>query len=163
MPQRPKQPVDPDGRTYSEENPMAETIPDAFRDLIDGPVFAVLTTLARGGRPQSSVMWCNAEDGYILINTTRERQKYTNMRRDPRVTLVAYDPKNPYRYIEIRGNVVEMDEAAGLEHINELARLYTGASEYYGHRAPAERRGLETRVKVKIEPTRVRTNPPTPK
>ena len=36
------------------------------------------------------------------------------MRRDPRVTLLCYDPRQPLRYLEVRGTVVEMtEEGAG--------------------------------------------------
>jgi hypothetical protein len=37
-------------------------------------------------------------------------RKEKNMRLDPKVSLLAYDPKNPLRNLEIRGTVVEMTE-----------------------------------------------------
>jgi hypothetical protein len=32
-------------------------------------------------------------------------QKERNMRRDPKVTLLCYDPREPMRYLEVRGVV----------------------------------------------------------
>jgi len=46
------------------------------------------------------------------------------MRINPKVTLLAYDPGNPLRNIEIRGTVVEMTENGALKHLNELTKLY---------------------------------------
>jgi hypothetical protein len=37
--------------------------------------------------------------------------KERNMRRNPRVTLLCYDPHRPLRYLEVRGMAAEMTEA----------------------------------------------------
>ena len=136
---------------------MSVTIPDSHKDLIEGPVYAVLTTLMPDGRPQSTVVWANTDGQHVLVNTAAGRQKDKNMRANPMVSLVAIDPQNPYRWIEVRGEVAEMTENGGVEHINELARLYVNAPEYYGHAAPEELRGKETRVKIKVRPVKVTT------
>lgn len=47
------------------------------------------------------------------------------MERDPRVSFVAYDPDDPYRYIEVRGTV-SMTEDGGDVLIDELCRAYLG-------------------------------------
>ncbi|MCZ7542406.1 MAG: PPOX class F420-dependent oxidoreductase [Anaerolineae bacterium] len=138
---------------------MSATIPDAYRDLLEGPVYAGLTTMMPDGQPQSTVVWVNCEGEYVKVNSARGRQKDKNMRANPKVTLLAIDPNNPFRWIEVRGVVDEITEEGGLEHINELARLYVGAPEYYGHAAPAELKGKETRVIYKIRPVRVVTFP----
>lgn len=94
----------------------------------------------------------------MLINTARGRQKTRNMDRDPRVTILALDPNDPYRYVEVRGKVIDKTEEGAVEHIEALARLYTGKPGFYGHVSPAEQAARETRVTYKIKPTRVRTN-----
>ncbi|MGH2538117.1 MAG: PPOX class F420-dependent oxidoreductase [Candidatus Promineifilaceae bacterium] len=136
---------------------MTTEIPADFADLIDGPVVVGLTTLMRDGTPQTTPVWCNRDNGYVLINSAVGRQKVRNMKRDPRVTILAVDPDNPYRYLEIRGEVVETTLEGALEHINELARLYRRVPEYYGYAAPAERRQKEQRIMFKIRPERVNT------
>ena len=55
-------------------------------------------------------VWCNRQGDVVLINTMRGWRKEKNVRADPRVSLLAYDPRRPTHNIEIRGRVVEMTE-----------------------------------------------------
>ena len=137
---------------------MPTTIPESHRDLIDGPVLVTVATIMPDGHPQLSVIWCSSEDDYVLINTVRGRQKAKNIDKDPRVTIMAFDPSDPYRFLEIRGTVESVTEEGAVEHIGDLARIYTGHPGYYGHFAPAGRRQEETRVICRVRPTRVRTD-----
>jgi PPOX class probable F420-dependent enzyme len=100
-------------------------------------------------------VWCSTDGAHILVNSAKGRQKDRNMRANPKVAVLALDPKNPYRWIAIRGVVVEITEDGALEHINALSKLYRGYEDFYA-RMP-ERRGQETRVIYKIKPTRVNT------
>ncbi|MFN2189126.1 MAG: PPOX class F420-dependent oxidoreductase [Candidatus Promineifilaceae bacterium] len=136
---------------------MNTVIPDTHRDLIDGPVLISFATIMPDGQPHLSVIWCNSDGEHVLINTARGRQKEKNIARDPRVTILAVDPNDPYRSIEIRGEVIEMSEEGGIEHIDELARIYTGDPGFYGYLASAEQKHRETRVICRIRPKRVRT------
>lgn len=131
-----------------------KTIPETHRDLLEGPIYAILTTLMPDGSPQSTVVWVDYDGQYVKVNTAKGRQKDKNMRANPRVSLVLMDPSNPYRWLEIRGKVVEITPEGGVEHIEALSHLYMGQG-YYGGFAPAERRNNETRLVVKIEPTKV--------
>jgi PPOX class probable F420-dependent enzyme len=135
---------------------MEHIIPESHRDLIEGPVLVTLTTLMPDGSPQSSLIWCNSDGRHVLVNTARGRLKARNMDRDPRVAILAADPHDPNRYLEVRGVVVETTEVGAVAHIDELARLYTGRTPYYGGYAPSGRRFEETRVIYKVRPTRVR-------
>jgi PPOX class probable F420-dependent enzyme len=101
---------------------MAETLTAVSR-FFEAPVFVVLSTINPDGRPQSSVVWAKVADDQVVISTIRGRRKCLNMERDPRVTLLAYDPENPYDYVELRGTVT-LDEAGGDELINELSLAY---------------------------------------
>ncbi len=134
---------------------MAVQIPAAYRDLLDGPVFVTLVTIMPDGQPQATPVWCNTDGDYVLVNSARGRQKDRNMARDPRVTVVAIDPQNPYRWIEVRGKVVEITEKSAVEHINALCKLYTGNDDYYAFNPAAK--GRETRVMYRIEPLKVAT------
>jgi general stress protein 26 len=58
-------------------------------------------------RPLTHVMWADCDDEHLLTNTGRHRQKARNVRRDPRVTVTIWDATDPYRYVEVRGEVVE--------------------------------------------------------
>ena len=87
---------------------MAVPIPDSHRDLLAEPVHGVLSTMMPDGQPQSSIVWTDYDGAYVLINTTLERQKGRNMCSNPKVALLVIDPKDSSRWIEIRGNVVEI-------------------------------------------------------
>jgi PPOX class probable F420-dependent enzyme len=75
-------------------------------ELARGKNFAALTTLLPDGHPQTQVMWVDADDDHLLINTEVHRQKFKNVERDPRVTLTIWDMEDPYRFVEVRGEVV---------------------------------------------------------
>jgi PPOX class probable F420-dependent enzyme len=132
---------------------MAAAIPEKFRDLFktETKAFANLGTVMPNGHPQVTPVWFDRDGDYLRINSARGRQKDRNMRRDARVALAIVDPQNPYRYIEIRGRVVDVTEQGADAHIDSLAKKYLGVEKYPG-RQPGE-----VRVTYKIEPDRVHT------
>ena len=73
----------------------------------------------------------------FIFNSAKGRQKDRNVRRDPRVALAIVDPENPYRYLEIRGRVVEITEEGADEHIDKMAKKYLGVDKY-PYRQPTE-------------------------
>lgn len=97
---------------------MIKQIPESHRYLIDGPYDVAVTTIMPDGQPQTTPMWCNRESDFVLINTMKGFRKERNMRANPKVALLAYDPRNPPRYIEIRGLVVAMCEAQATAHLD---------------------------------------------
>jgi PPOX class probable F420-dependent enzyme len=110
-----------------------DEIPTSHLDLVDCPPVAALTTLMSDGAPQTSVVWCDYDGACVRVNTMRGFAKERNMRRDPRVTLLCYDPSQPLRYLEVRGMVVEMTEAGADRHLDELASKYIGRPvRYFG-------------------------------
>ena len=125
---------------------MSEAIPDKYRDLFTKRAFASLATLMSDGRPQVTPVWCDVEGDYVLVNSAKGRQKDRNIRRDPRVALAIIDPENPYRYLEIRGRVVEITEDGADAHIDKMAKKYLGVDKY------PYRQANETRVLYKIQP-----------
>lgn len=78
------------------------------------------------------------------------------MRRDPRVTLLCYDPRRPLRYLEIRGTVVEMTTDGAAEHLDALASKYFRRPvRYFGDVIPMRFAETETPVLCRIRPDRV--------
>ena len=135
---------------------MKAFVPDSHRDLLEGPVNVVLTTLMPDGQPQTTPVWCNLDGDDVLINSMKQFRKYKNMRLNPKVTLLAYRLKQPLRNIEVRGQVVEMTEEGALEHLNELNVLYGSGPVFFGDSVDAELRHKFTPVKIRIRPLRVR-------
>ncbi len=134
----------------------AALIPESHKDLLEQAVTITLVTLMPDGQPQATPVWCDFEDGYVRVNTARGRQKDKNMLARPKVTVLAIDPTNPYRWIEVRGMVVDFndDQEIAVGHINKLSGLYRGQPDYY---AGSDRLGKEQRVMIRIKPTRVIT------
>src|SRR3970040_759491 len=97
---------------------MPATIPDSHADLFGKKAFGSLATLNADGTPQVTPVWVDREGGFIMFNSARGQRKDKNVRRDPRVAISIADPENPYRYLEIRGRVVEITEQGADEHIN---------------------------------------------
>ena len=136
---------------------MPVEIPASFMDLItEKKVLPVLVTIMPDGQPQGSVVWFSYDNGYILVNSAKGRQKDKNMRARPMVTLVFVDPADPYRFVEVRGKVVEVTENGAVDHINALSLRYDGISDFFADKE--ERRHTEVRVVYRIEPIRVVTH-----
>ena len=90
-----------------------------------GPNYAALTTLFKNGVPQTHVMWVDTDGENILINTEIHRVKYKNIKIDPRVTVMIWKHDNPFKFVEIRGEVI--DEITGKEardNIDKLSNKY---------------------------------------
>lgn len=123
-----------------------------IRDFIDsGTNYAALTTLFADGTPQTNIMWVGADDDHVVINTEVHRAKFRNIEADPRATVTVWDNANPYRYVEVRGTVVDTvggDEARA--HIDQLSQRYTGQD--YAPQIQSER------VILRIAPDRVVTH-----
>lgn len=130
--------------------PMVE-IPESHADLLRSTVDVVLTTVSPKGYPQSTLVWCSFDGEYVLLNTGIGYQKEKNMRRDPRVSVLAVDAVNKMRWIEVQGDV-ELVEEGALEHLNRLANAYRGKDFY---ELMPELKGKEVRVIVKVTPRKV--------
>jgi PPOX class probable F420-dependent enzyme len=130
-----------------------DSIPSSHQDLLADETrsFAYIATLMKDGSPQVTPIWFNTDGQHILVNLAKGRVKDRNMRARPRVAIVIADPRNPYRYVQVRGRVVEITEIAADDHIDSLAYKYHGTPKYDG-RTP----GM-VRVTFKILPERVTT------
>jgi len=126
-----------------------KNVPADFQDLLkdETKAFAFLATTLKDGSPQVSPVWFNVENDHILINTARGRLKDRNMTAQPKVAISIPDPANPYRYLLVRGEVVEVSEEGGYEHINKLSHIYDGKD--------FPKREGQVRVIYKIKPRKI--------
>lgn len=131
-------------------------IPASHRDLAECPPVATLTTVTADGYPHTSVVWCDFDGECLRVNTMRGFVKDRNMRRDPRVTLLCFDPDEPLRYLEVRGRVAGITRAGAGEHLDRLASKYAGRPvRFFGDCVPARFAGTEVPVIVTIRPGHV--------
>ncbi|MCK1815687.1 PPOX class F420-dependent oxidoreductase [Streptomyces sp. XM4011] len=134
---------------------MTVDVPSSHLDILHSTGLAFVATLHHrdsGVRPQVSPTWFHWDEsaGHLLISLTDRRQKYRNLRREPAVAVCLTDPANPYRYIELRGSVVAIDEDHGHRLIDRLASTYVGVSTF-DHRP-----GDGQRLIVRIAPDSLR-------
>jgi PPOX class probable F420-dependent enzyme len=124
-----------------------KSIPESHQDLLkdETKAFAYLATLNKDGTPQVTPVWFDTEGEYILINSAKGRVKDRNMRARPEIALCIADLYNPYRYLQIRGKVVEITEKGADEHIDALNFKYYGKGKF------TSRRPGEIRVKYRVQ------------
>jgi PPOX class probable F420-dependent enzyme len=112
---------------------------DEDRALLQGKNFASLATAMADGAPQVSIVWIDVDGDTILVNTAEGRTKTENMRRDPRVAVCMFAADDPYHQLMVRGHVSEFVHEGADAHIDFLAKKYTGADVYGGHRPDQQR------------------------
>lgn len=103
------------------------SIDPEVRALGQAANFAALTVRLASGDAMTHVMWVDATDDHILINTEMHRAKFKAVERDPRVTVTIWKQDNPYSYAEVRGRVVEIVRGPEARaHIDALSQKYRG-------------------------------------
>jgi PPOX class probable F420-dependent enzyme len=120
--------------------------PQEYLDLFKAEAKAILflATSMPDGSPQVTPVWFDNDGEHILINTNEGRVKDKNMKARAKVAMVIQDPNTPYRYLQIRGKVVEITREGADEHINKLSRRY--------HNKPWKYREGQKRIIYKIKP-----------
>jgi PPOX class probable F420-dependent enzyme len=116
------------------------------RQLFEEPNLISVATLGKDGTPRSTAIWADLDGDDILLNGASSRQWLANMRRNPNVALNIFDHKNPYKQLQVTGEVVSITQEGGEAHIDKLAQKYFG-HDYRDHR-PDDPRNI-IRVKVK--------------
>jgi PPOX class probable F420-dependent enzyme len=128
---------------------MSASIDARSRELLDAKNFAHVATVSRDGTPHVAVAWVDAVDDEVLVNSAEGRVWPSNLDRDPRVTVVVANLENPYEYVTIKGEAVEITPQGADEHIDSLAKKYLDKDEY-----PFRQPG-ENRLKIRIRPDKV--------
>jgi PPOX class probable F420-dependent enzyme len=125
------------------------SFPNSHLDLLkdETKAFLFLATSMPDGSPQVTPVWFSTEGEYILINTNEGRIKDRNMKARPEVAMVIQDPADPYRYMQVRGEVVALTREGGDEHINQLSMIYRGK--------PWDTQPDQKRIIFKIKPTSI--------
>lgn len=126
-------------------------VPESHKDLLESTALADIATIGPDSAPQVNPVWFGWDGTLLSFSQTKTRQKLKNLERDNRIALSIVDPINPYRYIEIRGKVVEFIEDPDKAFIDSMAKKYLGEDKY-----PWNQPGDE-RVIVVVEPERALT------
>lgn len=124
----------------------SSAIPESHVDILEKKGFAHIATIGPDQEPQSSPVWYGWDGSELSFSQTTGRQKYSNMKKDPRVSLSITDPDNPYRYVEIRGVVDRIDDDPDNAFIDSMAKKYLGEDAYPWHKPG------DIRVIVRVRP-----------
>ena len=131
---------------------MHPDVPTAYQDLVTQPIVAALATTMADGTPQVTPVWFSYHDGLFYVNAAVGRIKDKNIRARSYVALLIVDPTNPYRYLAVRGPVIDISDAdVGRRHIDELSFRYFGRPTYVSNDPD------EVRARYTIKPDSIST------
>ena len=127
---------------------MASIEDQAGQRLLEQRNHAVCSTMHEDGSVDSTVVWADAQDGRLAVDSAVGRRWPSDLERDPRITVVGYDETDPHEYVEVRGTATGRTEGAD-DHIDARAK-YLGADSH------PFRRPDEQRITDLVEPGLVR-------
>lgn len=128
---------------------MTVRLPEKVKELADSTTYVALATLQADGSPRLTVLWITRDGDELLLSTRRGSAKERDISRDARVGLMFLDQKDPYGYVEVRGNAL-ITEEGGDDLIDELSLKYTGSTyQWDGDEA--------VRVVVRVVPEKILT------
>ena len=125
---------------------MAIKLPDSAKKLLQDKAYGHVVTVGANGRPQTTMVWVDAEGDEVLFNTAEGRKKQQNLRRDPKVIISVQDRNNPQAYLLVHGTAT-ITEAGADAHIDKLTKRFLGI-EKYPYRQPGEKRVM---VRVAVD------------
>ncbi len=133
---------------------MTTAPPSMSREQIETflaePRNIMVATIRRDGRPQMTPNWFFWDGNRFYISTTKTRQKYPNLKRDPRVQL-ALDEPSGFRTVLIDGTCeIWEDLDRGLPYFTQITEKHTGRTP--NDAALRERLVREQRVLLVITP-----------
>ena len=114
-----------------------EELDPVYRQLIDGPVTAVVAVIGGAGRANLTPVWFDYEGNTVLLNLATHRKKVDWLRGNPQATFLLMNPQNPYHWVSIKATVSreisEDDPAEGARVTAQLDRIWT---KYTGNEGP---------------------------
>ena len=113
-------------------------LPSTHLDLLSSRILGQLATVDSGNRPQVNPVWFLWDGDNLLLSIKPDTAKFRNLQGNPAAALSVLDPKDSFRYLELRGSVIEFELYTTLEFVNLLAHKYTGA-DFTGGRDGEER------------------------
>ncbi|WP_432993390.1 PPOX class F420-dependent oxidoreductase [Dactylosporangium sp. CA-233914] len=87
----------------------------------------IIITSRADGRPQASPVTCGVDtEGRIVVSTYPERAKVTNLRRDPRVSMLVLSDEWNDAWVQVDGSAEVLDLPEALEPLVEYFRCISG-------------------------------------
>lgn len=105
------------------------SLPDAVREVLDGPNLAHVVTINPDGSPQVSCVWVKADGDEVVFASLGAWRKLRNLERDPRIVLsVEAQGTNAIgmrEYVVLRGTA-RVEAGGAPELLQELALVHIG-------------------------------------
>ena len=113
---------------------------------------AILITLRRDGRPQSSPVTCGIDgQGRIVVSTYPQRAKAANARRDPKVSVLVLGDDFGGAWVQVDGTAEVLDLPEALEPLVEYFRVISGEHPDWDEYRQAMRDQGKTLIRVTID------------
>jgi PPOX class probable F420-dependent enzyme len=125
---------------------------DQLLDFLRPRHHAILMTTRRDGRPQSSPNTCGVDhQGRIVISTYPERAKATNVRRNPRVSVLVLSDDFGGPWVQVDGTAEVLDLPEALEPLVEYFRCISGEHPDWAEYRQAMRDQGKSLIRISID------------
>ncbi len=104
-------------------------IPEEYLDLVRRPIFAALGTIRPDDTVQVNAMWFEFDGEFVRFTHTNKRAKFRNLQRNPSMSLLITDPEQPERYLELRGQLAEVEHDPTGAYYVRLGKRYGNPDE----------------------------------
>ena len=132
---------------------MTTRLTEAQRAFLDRPLHAVIGTIQPDGSVAQAVVWYLRDGDEVWISTAPDSVKVRNLRRDPRVSLLALS-EDGGAWLSLEGSATITEDVETPDRL-DLMRRYVGEE---GARAMVRRRPLSRpNARVRVRPERVLT------
>jgi PPOX class probable F420-dependent enzyme len=122
-----------------------------LKEFLEPTKIAVVATIGKDGVPQLTPNWYVYSDGRIAISTTKQRLKYPNLVRDPRLSVCIMTEPLAEEYVTIRGTAEITDDESIWPITEAIVRRYVPPE---GVQARMEQLHREDRVIISMTPER---------
>ena len=113
---------------------------------------AVVATIGREGVPQLTPNWYVYQDGRIAISTTKQRVKYGNLVRDPRLAVCVLTDPLAQEYVSVRGTADIIDDDSIWPITEAIVRRYVRPERV---QVRMEQLRTEDRIIISLKPEKI--------
>jgi PPOX class probable F420-dependent enzyme len=114
----------------------APAIPADLVYLLTSDRIGHVTSVRPDGSLATHLMWIDWDGEHVLTSSPVGSRKGHNWRQNPQASVSVVDRDDPWRYVIVRGRVIEFRPDEDLAFIDKMSQRYVGAS--YFRRAPRE-------------------------
>lgn len=93
---------------------------EEMHTFLSEPMNAIIGTNRRAGGPQLTPVWFLWDGESFFFTTTKDRVKYSNLKRDPYISLIVDDPQTRQYIVAYgRAEIIEQNAAQAIRQIFE--------------------------------------------